>query len=157
VFTVKGKTSTYKKEYNNLNMFKNKYKYLLKDFINYSKQDSIALYNALIKAQRDLIDLHNVDININTIVSVSSLALKIFRTNYLEIDIPVSTSNDNNFIRKNYYGGATDYYKAYAENVYYYDVKSLYPTAMCNIMPYKIIKKYNNLNNVKLEDFFKLK
>jgi NAD-dependent dihydropyrimidine dehydrogenase PreA subunit len=150
VFTVKGKTSTYKREYNNLDMFKNKY--LLNDFINYSKQDSVALYNALLKAQKQFIDLHNVDIN--TIVSISSLALKIFRTNYLEIDIPILNSNNDKFIRNSYYGGATDYYHAHVENAFYYDVNSLYPTAMCNMMPYQIIKKHNNMNNVNLDDFF---
>ena len=92
--------------------------------------------------------------DINTIVSVSSLALKIFRTNYLETDIPILTFYNDKFIRKSYYGGATDYYKAYGENLYYYDINSLYPYAMCNPMPYKIIKKYNNMDNVKLDDFF---
>jgi len=149
VFTVKGKTSTYKKEYNNLNILKNKY--LLKDFIHYSKQDSVGLYNALLKAQKEFIELHNVDIN--TIVSISSLALKIFRSNYIEIDIPIFTSNNDNFIRKNYYGGCYWLLPCLVENVFYYDVNSLYQKAMCNLMPYKI-KKHNNMNNVKLDDFF---
>ena len=131
VFTVEGKISTYNTNYNNLNIFKNKY--LLKDFINYSKQESLALYNALLKAQKEFIDLHNVDIT--SILSISSLALKIFRTNYLEIDIPILSSNNDNFIRKSYYGGATDYYHAHGKNVHYYDVNSLNPTAMCKLMP----------------------
>jgi hypothetical protein len=62
VFNVEGKISTYNINYNNLNILKKKY--LLKDFINYSKQDSVALYNALIKAQKEFIDLHSVDIHL---------------------------------------------------------------------------------------------
>ena len=150
VFNVDGKISSYNINYNNKNVFK--YKYIFKDFINYSKQDSIALYNALLKAQKEFISLHNVDIT--SIVSISSLAMKIFRTKYLEIDIPILNSNNDNFIRKSYYGGATDYYYAHVENAFYYDVNSLYPKAMCNFMPYQIIKKHNNMNNVNLDDFF---
>ena len=37
------------------------------------------------------------------------------------------------FIRGSYYGGAVDYYKAYGENLHYYDVNSLYPYAMLNL------------------------
>src|ERR1700731_1749841 len=150
LFKVKGKIFKYKQEFNNINILKNNKNF--NSFIKYSKQDSKCLFNSLIKAQKEFIKLHNVDIT--SVVSISSLAMKIFRINYLEVDIPILNNNEDNFIRKAYYGGATDYYKAYAKNLYYYDVNSLYPKAMCNLLPYKIIKKYSNMNNVELKNFF---
>ena len=58
----------------------------------------------------------------------------------------VLTIKQDNFIRCGYYGGVTDYYKAYGENLYYYDVNSLYPFAMLNNMPLNIIKTYNHVH-----------
>lgn len=40
---------------------------------------------------------------------------------------------------------ATDYYKAYINNGYYYYVNYLYPFAMLKSMPHKIIKFYKML------------
>ena len=48
---------------------------------------------------------------------------------------------DDSFIRKGYFGGATDYYQLKAENIHYYDVNSLYPFAKCKPMPFKLIRK----------------
>ena len=36
----------------------------------------------------------------------------------------------------------------------YYDVNSLYPHKMCELMPYKLIKHHKDLTNYNLEDFF---
>jgi len=58
------------------------------------------------------------------------------------------------FIRNAYYGGGTDVYKAYGQDLKYYDVNSLYPFAMKNPMPYELIKFHNNLNNFNLDNFF---
>lgn len=44
--------------------------------------------------------------------------------------------------------------KVFSKLVYYYDVNSLYPAAMLNPMPYDLIKIHNNMDNIKLEDFF---
>ena len=37
------------------------------------------------------------------------------------------------FVRKSYFGGATDYYRGHGYNLKYYDVNSLYPFAMKNL------------------------
>lgn len=59
------------------------------------------------------------------------------------------------FIRNSYLGGGTDYYKAKGENLYYYDVNSLYPYAMLNDMPLNIIKKYKKGSIMpELKEFF---
>jgi hypothetical protein len=48
----------------------------------------------------------------------------------------------DNFARLGYYGGATDYYKTHVKgDIFVYDVNILYPSAMCNKIPY-IPNKY---------------
>jgi hypothetical protein len=80
--------------------------------------------------------------------------LKIFRQNFLKTNIPSLNSTADFFVRKGYFGGATDHYIQRGENLYYYDVNSLYLYAMFNNMPYKLIKYHSNLRNTKLDDFF---
>ena len=55
---------------------------------------------------------------------------------------------------RGYFGGATDYYKAYAVDFNYYDVNSLYPKSMTVLMPFELIKTWHKINHIKLEDFF---
>src|SRR6266404_368008 len=60
LFDVEGKTHPYNPLFNKLSLFENKI--LLSEFIKYSKQDSISLLKALLKAQKIYIDEHEVDI-----------------------------------------------------------------------------------------------
>lgn len=141
-FKVEGKTQEYNQKFNSLDLFNNES--LLEEFKEYSLQDSIALYQALEKAQQIYVENYGVDIC--TIFSTSSLSLKIFRLKFLKEDIPVIRGNTDSFIRKSYFGGHTDYYKGYMKNGHYYDVNSLYPFAMLKPMPHKLIKFHKNLN-----------
>jgi hypothetical protein len=150
VFKVAGKTGGYDVRFNNLGLFDDKS--LLNEFIEYSLQDSIALYNALDRAQTIYSNEHSVDIV--SILSTSTLSLKIFRQNFLKTDIPILKDSEDSFIRKGYYGGATDYYKAYGKNLHYYDVNSLYPHAMLNPMPLEIVKKHDDMSNLDFNKFF---
>jgi hypothetical protein len=150
MFKVDGKVSKYKLEYNSIDMFNNHK--LLEEFKMYAIQDSIALYNALLEAQNYYSNKYSIDIT--SILSASSLSLKIFRQHFLKHDIPILNSVQDNYIRKGYFGGATDIYRKYVENAHYYDVNSLYPYAMKNLMPFKVIKFHDNMNLIKLEDFF---
>jgi hypothetical protein len=120
--------------FNDIEMLKRKE--ILNDFILYSRQDTVALLNALHNAQTIYIDNYGVDIA--DIWSTSTLSLKIFRLKYLKCNIPLLDKVQDDFIRKGYYGGSTDYYKMYGENLQYYDVNSLYPLAMTKPMPLKI-------------------
>jgi hypothetical protein len=151
VFKVKGKFSKYNSEFNKLYILKPGNP-LHKQFLNYAIQDSIALLQAMSKAQKLYFEKHKVDIC--SIVSTASLSLKIFRTKYLNLNIPVLNNTLDNFIRFSYYGGATDYYKKYGKDLYYYDVNSLYPFVMLKDMPYKPLKWYEDMSEIKLEDFF---
>lgn len=59
-FEVEGKLFPYNPQFNKISLFKNEN--LLNQFIEYSKQDSISLLKALIKAQNIYINEHQVDI-----------------------------------------------------------------------------------------------
>jgi hypothetical protein len=122
----------------------------LEQFILYSKNDSICLFNALWEAQGIYIKEYCVDVT--KTYSTSSLSMRIFRQAFLNVPIPILKNTQDFFIRKSYLGGATDFFKAYAKKVYYYDVNSLYPYVMCKPMPYQIIKHHPQINS--LEDFF---
>ena len=119
------KLHPYKPEYNNINLFNNPS--LLEEFKIYSAQDSISLLEAL-KIAQDLYN-HLYQVDITSIWSTSTLSLKIFRQKFLNKEkfIPILNKSVDSFIRKGYYGGATDYYRLKGENLYYYDVNSLYP------------------------------
>jgi len=63
--------------------------------------------------------------------TLSSLALAIFRVKYLgDSKIPLITGQIYDDIKKSYTGGAKDVYKPYGEQIYRYDVNSLYPYVM---------------------------
>ena len=149
LFGVEGKLHPYNPEFNKLSLFKNEI--LLNQFIEYSKQDSISLLKALVKAQKIYIDEHEVDIA--SIWSTSTLSLKIFRQKFLNVSIPILTNKLDNIIRLAYIGGSTDYFYKYGENLKHYDVNSLYPKAMCNPMPLEFLGETNG-ENVRLEDIF---
>jgi hypothetical protein len=148
-FGVKGKLSDYKAEFNTIDVFKDSE--LLEEYKKYGMQDSIALYNALINAQELYFEQFNIDIC--DIVSTASLAFKIFRTHFLETEIPLLTPFEDEFVRMSYLGGATDYYKCLGDKVYHYDINSLYPYAMLEDVPYKAIAKHDDLTGVKASDF----
>jgi len=112
---------------------KNEYSRKMDSLLRYAQQDSLALLEALLKAQEVYADIHKVDIG--SIWSTATLSLKIFRMKFLKHNIPVLDRKTDTFVRGGYFGGATDHYQLYGENLYYYDVNSLYPYAMMKDMP----------------------
>lgn len=121
LFEVEGKFMKYDKSFNKIG---SEYSdNLRKD----SVQDRKCVYNVLIKAQKRYHDKYTVDIANE--YSTSSLSLKIFKTHFMKENdfINTLTSKQDDFIRKSYLGGATDYYKLRIENASYYDINSLYP------------------------------
>lgn len=150
VFSVEGKIGKCNPEFNNISIFEQPE--LLSVFLKYAKQDSKCLYDALKNAQEIYYTQHQVDIT--TVFSTSTLSLKIFRKSFLKTNIPIMTKSEDAFVRKSYYGGATDVYKAYGEKLHYYDVNSLYPFAMLNPMPVNRIKIHKTVEKEELEKFF---
>jgi hypothetical protein len=152
MFGVDSKTSTYNPQFNSISLFNNQE--LLQLFIQYSLQDAKSLYQALTTAQSIYFDKFKVDLV--SVYSTATLSLKIFRTMFQDQPIFILPYNIDSTIRDGYFGGGTDVYKAYAKNVYYYDVNSLYPFAMLNPMPYNILNngKMISLINRTLDSFF---
>lgn len=149
----KGKTTNYKAEFNNINIFENKI--LFDEFIKYSINDSLILYKCMLAAGVKYKEAYSIDLS--DTLSTSSLSLIIFRSKFLtklNVDIPVLNSQMDGFIRYSYYGGSTDYYKAYAENVFYYDVNSLYPFSMLKDMPFEPGDFIKDLSQYDLNNFF---
>lgn len=126
------------------------------DLIKYLRQDILILGGVMLKTQK--IYWENYGIDIEDVMTLSSLALKIFRVNYLDdnaFHIHLPTRNQDTFIRRGYYGGHADVFKPYGENLYYYDVNSLYPYIMKEYpMPCGIPVWKNNLENVELDSLF---
>src|SRR6202035_4376271 len=92
--------------------------------------------------------------NITDVISISSLALNIFLTNYYdENKTPIHIPKYKQYldIKKVYYGGRVEVFKTYGENLYVYDVNSLYPKVMLNDMPIGNIVKSSDPN---LENYF---
>jgi hypothetical protein len=103
------------------------------ELLEYMKKDILLLGGIMLTAQHIYWDQFHIDI-VKKITS-ASLALTIFRKNYYDPivnPIYIPNANVDNFIRSGYYGGHTDVYKPKGENLYYYDVNSLYPYVMKN-------------------------
>lgn len=149
VFGISGKLSEYNPLFNSIDVLDNKD--LLKQLIEYNEQDCVSLYNSLWKAHLLGGEEYAIKyfVDITTIVSTSSLALKIFRTNFQKEDITILSKNIDSFVRQGYYGGATDFYLAKIDNLKYYDVNSLYPFAMTKSIPVNgtIVNSIDNLDN----------
>ncbi|XP_075479404.1 DNA polymerase-like [Primulina tabacum] len=124
--------------------------------IPYLKQDILLLGGVMLKAQDLYRSQYHIDIE--EVMTISSLSLKIFRMNYLDDDIfpiHIPTQNQDSFIRRGYYGGHSDVYKPYGENLHYYDVNSLYPFIMKSYpMPCGIPVWHNKLESVGLDSLF---
>jgi hypothetical protein len=126
------KLGMYDPKWNSIDMFKDPE--LLANFIEYANRDSETLLKCMDKARTFYKEKYNVDLV--KPVSASSLSLLIFRTVFmLGVNIPIMSHKLDNLIRNSYFGGSTDYYKHYGENLKHYDVNSLYPHAMKNPMP----------------------
>lgn len=124
--------------------------YTSKFLILQEESEGLSLYLALTKAQTQYLDKYSVDLT--KVVSTSNLSLNIFRRHFMKLSIPILKYNVDLFVRDSYYGGATDYYVAYGENIKYYDVNSLYPFVMKKDMPFEIVKFYElgSMNNISI-------
>lgn len=116
----------------------------------YLKKDLISLLEVL-----DLFNKYiyrKFDLQITGCLTISRLSFNIFIKDYLlDSKIPIIKGNMYNDIKEAYYGGVTEVYKPYGNNLYYYDVNSLYPYAALNPMCGNKYTYIENMNNVGLE------
>lgn len=99
--------------------------------VQYCIQDCISLYQVLDKFNDLIFDRYQL--NINKFSTLSSLAFGIFRSHFLkDAKIPLITGQILSDIRQGYFGGATDMYIPSGDNIFTYDVNSLYPFVMAN-------------------------
>lgn len=98
--------------------------------IKYCEQDCITLYQVISKFNKLIFERFSK--NIWEYPTLPSLALAIFRSNYLEDNkIPRLTGKISDDIRDGFTGGSTDMFIPYSNKpIYVYDVNSLYPYVM---------------------------
>lgn len=127
-----------------------------KSLLDYMKQDILLLGGVMQKAQERFWNLYKVDIESK--ITAASMAMTIFRMRYYDQDnwpIHIPSRNEDTFIRRGYYGGHTDVYIPYGENLYNYDANSLYPFAMLKFaMPGGKPVWHGNLGGKDLDSLF---
>ena len=102
--------------------------------IKYLKDDLISLYQVIDKFKYQVfIDYHT---HITKSLTISGLALNIFLNKFYNNNIPlINKKSIYNDIKESYYGGITEVYKPYGEDLNFYDVNSLYPYCGLNPLP----------------------
>jgi len=103
------------------------------EMLKYLKRDCVSLYSVLEEFTNVLLTL--TDGKCPPQLTVGSTAMTAYRTSFMpEITIPNcyepdKEQNPEDMFRNSYFGGRTEVYKMYGENLYHYDVNSLYPYA----------------------------
>ena len=102
--------------------------------LKYLKNDLLCLYQVMIKVNKQV--FVDYDIDLKDSLTISSLAARIFLKQYYHNNIPViNITSLYKDTKEAYYGAITEVYKPYGNNLYYYDVNSLYPLLAHQPMP----------------------
>jgi hypothetical protein len=127
-------------------MLKKQFKYRVWNFqieaIKYCKLDCLALHEILTTFNQIFFD--KFKINIHSSLTAPSLAMRLFKTEFMPDNSIFSIHGDvEKAIRESYSGGAVDVYIPHSKigsffskvwrTLYYYDVNSLYPTVMAKL------------------------
>jgi len=118
--------------------------------IKYLENDVLMLFNIISVFKENIIRDYNLPLY--KVYSTSNLAFKVFRTNFLKENLHSTTIKEYTIIKPAYYGGSVEIYNNSGNNLYYYDVNSLYPYAMLKPLPIQYIKTIENLS---MEEFIK--
>lgn len=87
------------------------------------------------------------NVQVSASLTISSLAMKIFLSKYYKNNISlINKRSIYEDLINSYFGGITEVYKPYGENLFYYDVNSLYPYAALNAMPGRVCVYDNKIN-----------
>ena len=150
------------KNYYGISITQKEYNVIKKDVWNFKEEslsylskDLISLYKVLEQVNRTL--FLDFNIKITNCLTVLKMSYEIFSKDYLSVDKPIPLINKKAIyrdIKLGHYGGNTEVYKPYRENLYYYDVNSLYPCVSLNDMvglechKQEYINKKANLNEL---------
>ena len=119
--------------------------------INYLKHDLLSLHEILLKVSKYL--LTSYKISLLDCFSTSSMAMKIYRTMFMgPEEIPILPRFYDKILRKTYMGGIVNVIIPKGDNLFYYDVNSLYPSVMNKAMPGQMIK--HHIGQFDLTTFF---
>jgi hypothetical protein len=122
------------------------------ELLKYMKNDIVALHQIIDKFSETMFELENL--NITSVSTISSISLKTYLSSYYnKYKTPIHIPRHDNYldIKKSYYGGRVEVFKSYAENIFIYDVVSLYPYTMLNELPIGCINKSTDIN---LDNYF---
>lgn len=100
------------------------------ELLKYCINDCQVLNEAYPVFRKIIFDLFGLDCSQS--LTISALAMKIFRSNFLPSQIENTALNPNkeNFLRRAYTGASVEIYKPYLETGFHYDVNSLYASVM---------------------------
>lgn len=112
-----GKTRPWDSKFDTINVLSDPA--LFSEFIDYATNDSVILYNCMLHAS--ITYKEDYDVQLSSIVSISSLSLMIYRKQFMPQEIPFLFPSQDDFVRESYHGGATDFYQRDAKNLYCYD------------------------------------
>jgi hypothetical protein len=103
--------------------------------LKYISKDVISLHEIMVEVDNIIFGYYRI--NISSYPTIASLAISIFRSNFLENDNILVKSNAKLelAIRNSYYGGRTEVFKPKGYHLYSYDFNSLYPYAMLQDIP----------------------
>nr|YP_009379212.1 DNA polymerase type B2 [Leptogium hirsutum]ARQ27106.1 DNA polymerase type B2 [Leptogium hirsutum] len=105
-----------------------------RETIKYLNKDLISLFQVMNKFSDHIFLKYNVQVS--SCLTISSIAMKIFLFKYYKDNLAlINKRSVYEDIKLSYFGGVTEVYKPYGENLYYYDVNSLYPYVALNCMP----------------------
>jgi hypothetical protein len=132
--------------------FKDKNWNLKYELLKYMKNDILSLYQIIDIFSKEMYDLENL--NITSVSTLSSIALKIYLTNYYnKKKTPIHIPRHANYldIKNAYFGGRVEVFKGYVENIYIYDIVSLYPSCMLKNLP---IGNISNSTDTNIDNYF---
>jgi len=103
--------------------------------LKYLESDLIGLLQIMYEFSHHIFDVHNIQVT--ECLTITGLAIKIFLTNHYPKKSLALIRNPAiyNDIKKGYAAGLSEVYIGYGEDLYYYDVNSLYPFGALNDMP----------------------
>jgi hypothetical protein len=125
-------------------MTPNTFNSMKQEMIEYLNNDCVSLTQIMVSFNTKLFKDYHINLNANFIVSSSSLATAVWKTNFLHTVIELLPEWLETEIRTGYYGGAVQCFDHDPSvPLKHYDATSLYSTAMIQPMPIKYLGKSN--------------